>query len=128
MFCWYSYLFKASSGNFQNCVSVPNDFLLRFQDAIVMIWNCTMSAVEWNKKEDLLQEQALRHLRQYVPVFVAFSTNVKSEIALLNKIQVHSSLDVLSDYRTFVLHNNYISGLVIQWGSEYQTFCDSDFK
>ena len=56
-------------------------------DAIVMIWNCTMSAVEWNKKEDLLQEQALRHLRQYVPVFVAFSTNVKSEIALLNKIQ-----------------------------------------
>ena len=85
-----------------------------------------MSAVEWNKKEDLLQEQALRHLRQYVPVFVAFSTNVKSEIALLNKIQVHSSLDVLSDYRTFVLHNN--SGLLIQWGSEYQTFCDSDFK
>jgi hypothetical protein len=57
-----------------------------------MIWNCTMSAVEWNKKEDLLQEQALRHLRQYVPVFVAFSTNVKSEIALLNKIQViHST-------------------------------------
>ncbi len=53
-----------------------------------MIWNCTMSAVEWNKKEDLLQEQALRHLRQYVPLFVAFSTNVKSELALLNKIQV----------------------------------------
>ena len=47
-----------------------------------------MSAVEWNKKEDLLQEQALRHLRQYVPLFVAFSTNVKSELALLNKIQV----------------------------------------
>ena len=53
-----------------------------------MIWNCTMSAVEWNKKEDLLQEQALRHLRQYVPLFVAFSSNVKSELALLNKIQV----------------------------------------
>jgi hypothetical protein len=47
-----------------------------------------MSAVEWNKKEDLLQEQALRHLRQYVPLFVAFSSNVKSELALLNKIQV----------------------------------------
>ena len=122
MFCWYSYLFKASSRNFQNCFAVTNDFLLRFQDAIVMIWNCTMSAVEWNKKEDLLQEQALRHLRQYVPVFVAFSTNVKSEIALLNKIQVHSSLDVRSDYRTFELHNNSIYRPLIQWVSEYQTF------
>jgi len=62
-------------------------FLFVLQDMIVMIWNCTMSAVEWNKKEDLVQEQALRHLRQYVPLFVAFSSNVKSELALINKIQ-----------------------------------------
>merc|ERR1719216_779393 len=29
------------------------------QDALIMIWNCVMSAIEWNKKEDLLQDQAL---------------------------------------------------------------------
>jgi len=62
-------------------------FNIQEQDAIVMIWNCTMSAVEWNKKEDLLQEQALRHLQQYVKVFAAFSTNIRSELALINKIQ-----------------------------------------
>jgi len=71
-----------------------------------------MSAVEWNKKEDLLQEQvsrnllkflklksrfyfnlkALRHLQQYSKVFAAFSTNVRSELALINKIQVRRLL------------------------------------
>lgn len=74
-------------------------------DAIVMIWNCTMSAVEWNKKEDLLQEQALRHLRQYVPLFVAFSTNVKSELALLNKIQefCYDNMNFLKSFNKIVL-------------------------
>ena len=28
------------------------------------IWTSVMSCVEWNKKEDLLQDQALRHLKQ----------------------------------------------------------------
>jgi hypothetical protein len=27
------------------------------QEAVAMIWNAVMSAVEWNKKEDLVHEQ-----------------------------------------------------------------------
>nr|ACO10382.1 extra bases [Caligus rogercresseyi] len=56
-------------------------------DSIVMIWSCVMTAVEWSKKEDLLQDQALRHVRKHVPLFKAFSSNNKSELALINKIQ-----------------------------------------
>lgn len=74
-------------------------------DAIVMIWNCTMSVVEWNKKEDLVQEQAVRHLRQYVPLFVAFSSNVKSELALLNKIQeyCYDNMNFLKAFNKIIL-------------------------
>ncbi|QQP52776.1 Extra bases, partial [Caligus rogercresseyi] len=56
-------------------------------DSIVMIWSCVMTAIEWSKKEDLLQDQALRHVRKHVPLFKAFSSNNKSELALINKIQ-----------------------------------------
>ena len=30
---------------------------------IGLLWACLMNAVEWNKKEELLTEQALKHLK-----------------------------------------------------------------
>jgi len=57
------------------------------QEAVSMIWSAVMSAVEWNKKEDLLQEQALKHLKQYIALFSAFTGSAKSEMVLCNKIQ-----------------------------------------
>ena len=39
-------------------------FLKKFSDYFFQIWTSVMSCVEWNKKEDLLQDQALRHLKQ----------------------------------------------------------------
>jgi len=56
-------------------------------EAVAMIWSAVMAAVEWNKKEDLLQEQALKHLKQYVALFSAFTSTAKSEMVLCNKIQ-----------------------------------------
>lgn len=75
------------------------------QDAIVMIWNCVMSAVEWNKKEDLLQDQALRHLKQYVTLFGAFASNNRSEMTLLNKIQeyCYDNMNFLKTFNKIVL-------------------------
>ena len=29
----------------------------------ILLWKSVMNAIEWNKKEDLLAEQALRHLQ-----------------------------------------------------------------
>jgi hypothetical protein len=46
-----------------------------------------MSQVEWNKKEELVAEQALKHLKQYTPLFEALTTTARSELALMLKIQ-----------------------------------------
>lgn len=46
-----------------------------------------MSLGEWNKKEELVADQALRHLRNYSQFFQSFTTNVRSELSLILKIQ-----------------------------------------
>jgi hypothetical protein len=56
-------------------------------EAVVMVWNTVMNAVEWNKKEELVWEQALKHLRVYAPLMAALASNPRSELALLIKIQ-----------------------------------------
>merc|ERR1711885_39727 len=56
-------------------------------EAVSMIWAAVMSACEWNKKEGLLQEQALKHLKEYISLFKIFTTNARSELVLCNKIQ-----------------------------------------
>lgn len=75
------------------------------QDALVMIWTSVMSCVEWNKKEDLLQDQALRHLKQYTTLFGAFATTSKSEIVLLNKVQdyCYENMNFLKTFNKIVL-------------------------
>lgn len=59
-----------------------------------------MASVEWNKKEDLLQDQALRHLKRYVALFDAFTTVARSELALLNRIQEYC-YDNMAFLKTF---------------------------
>uniref|UniRef100_A0A674C1M9 Basic leucine zipper and W2 domains 1 n=1 Tax=Salmo trutta TaxID=8032 RepID=A0A674C1M9_SALTR len=46
-----------------------------------------MSYVEWNKKEELVTEQAIKHLKQYSPLLKAFTSQGASEILLLVKMQ-----------------------------------------
>lgn len=52
----------------------------------LQIWQCVMSRGEWNKKEELLAEQAAKHLRHYTPLLAAFAQSAKAEIALLTKV------------------------------------------
>ncbi|KAL4708021.1 hypothetical protein ACJJTC_014541 [Scirpophaga incertulas] len=56
-------------------------------EVVAIIWQCVMSRGEWNKKEELLAEQAAKHLRHYTPLLAAFAQNAKAEIALLTKVQ-----------------------------------------
>lgn len=46
-----------------------------------------MDAVEWNKKEELVADQALKHLRVYAPLFEANTTSDRAELTLLVKVQ-----------------------------------------
>ncbi|ESO96404.1 hypothetical protein LOTGIDRAFT_115834 [Lottia gigantea] len=60
-----------------------------FQDSdiIVLIWNTLMSGIEWNKKEDLVAEQALKHLRNYVLLLKTMTQSDKAEQLLILRIQ-----------------------------------------
>ncbi|XP_051948393.1 eIF5-mimic protein 1 isoform X3 [Xyrauchen texanus] len=60
---------------------------LQEQAVIGLLWPCLMNAVEWNKKEELVTEQALKHLKHYAPLLAVFSTQGQSELVLLLKIQ-----------------------------------------
>jgi len=75
------------------------------QEVAVLVWTCVMNAEEWNKKEDLLQEQATRHLKKYVILFTAFTTNFKSELHLLNKIQeyCYDNMNFIKSFNKIVL-------------------------
>lgn len=46
-----------------------------------------MASVEWNKKEELVAEQALKHLKSHAQVLAALTQTEKSELSLLLKIQ-----------------------------------------
>ena len=56
-------------------------------DAIIIIWPAIMNPVEWNKKEELVAEQAIKHLKTYASLLSALATSPRSELALMNKIQ-----------------------------------------
>lgn len=56
-------------------------------EVVSLVWSTVMSQVEWNKKEELVAEQALKHLKQYTLLFEAFTTTARSELALMLKIQ-----------------------------------------
>jgi hypothetical protein len=46
-----------------------------------------MNEAEWNKKEELVGEQALKHLKAYTPLFAAFTSIAKSELCLMLRVQ-----------------------------------------
>lgn len=56
-------------------------------DITVMLWRCIMGSVEWNKKEELVAEQALKHLKIYCPLFLPFCEQGTPQLTLLIKMQ-----------------------------------------
>ena len=64
-----------------------------------------MSTVEWNKKEELVAEQALKHLKQYAPLFAAFTQTPRSELALLVRVQefCYENMNFMKVFQKIVL-------------------------
>lgn len=71
-----------------------------------------MSLCEWNKKEELVSDQALRHLRTYNQLFNAFTTNERSELALILKMQEFC-------YENMNFMNSFNKILVLFYKREY---------
>ena len=62
-------------------------YTLNEPEVAVLLWNTLMSAVEWNKKEELVADQALKHLRGYTSLLAEFTKSPKAELSLLIRIQ-----------------------------------------
>lgn len=56
-------------------------------EIVVHVWNTLMVQVEWNKKEELVAEQALKHLKKYAIVLKDLATTPDAELKLLVRIQ-----------------------------------------
>lgn len=56
-------------------------------ELVGLVWNKVMSAVEWNKKEELVADQALRHLKSHAPLLAAACFTPKAELCLLRRCQ-----------------------------------------
>jgi eIF4-gamma/eIF5/eIF2-epsilon len=64
-----------------------------------------MSLGEWNKKEELIAEQALKHLRSYIQLFQAFTSTDKSELALILKVQefCYENMNFMKTFQKIIL-------------------------
>ncbi|XP_059488343.1 protein krasavietz [Neocloeon triangulifer] len=93
-------------------------------DVISLIWTSVMAQVEWNKKEELVGEQALKHLKTFAPLFAAFTTSAKAELCLMLRVQEYCygnmnfmkvfSKIIMLFYRTDVLSEEAI----LRWYKE----------
>jgi len=56
-------------------------------EVIAILWNTLMAAVEWNKKEELVAEHALKHINNYTNLLGAFTDTPRAELTLMLRIQ-----------------------------------------
>lgn len=75
------------------------------QEVIVIIWNTLMGSVEWNKKEELVADQAVKRLRTYLPLLQEFAKSSKAEMALLIRVQdfCYENMNFLKAFQKIVL-------------------------
>lgn len=64
-----------------------------------------MSLAEWNKKEELVTDQAVKHLKGYCPLLQAFATAERSEMALILKVQefCYENMNFMKAFQKIIL-------------------------
>ncbi|XP_076323262.1 eIF5-mimic protein 1-like isoform X2 [Tachypleus tridentatus] len=84
---------------YQNKHNLPENELA------VLVWKTLMAAVEWNKKEELVADQALRHLKKYSALLEAFTQSGKAQLSLLVKIQeyCYTNMNFMNVFRKIVV-------------------------
>lgn len=90
-------------------------------EVTLSIWTSVMASVEWNKKEDLVAEQALKHLRQYCPLLKATARSPKAELALMLKVQefCYENMNFLKSFQKIIMllyQNDVITeDVILKW-------------
>lgn len=93
-------------------------------EVVTIIWQSVMSRGEWNKKEELIAEQAAKHLRPYTPLLQAFTNSARSEMQLLLKVQeyCYENMSFMRSFQKLVLllyKSNVLSEeVILKWYRE----------
>lgn len=64
-----------------------------------------MSLGEWNKKEELVTDQAVKHLKLYTQLFQAFTSQDRSELSLILKVQefCYENMNFMKAFQKIIL-------------------------
>lgn len=78
---------------------------LKEQEVTMLVWSTIMASVEWNKKEELVAEQALKHLKTYSPLLAAVAKSAIAELSLLVKIQeyCYDNMNFMKSFQKIVV-------------------------
>lgn len=82
-----------------------NEYSFSDAEVTMIMWNTLISLVEWSKKEELVADQAVKHMRTYVPLFSEFTRSPRAELALLIRIQdyCYENMNFLKAFQKIVL-------------------------
>lgn len=74
-------------------------------EIINIIWSTVMSLGEWNKKEELVTDQAVRHLKGYCSLLKSFASTNRSELALILKVQefCYENMNFMKAFQKIIL-------------------------
>lgn len=74
-------------------------------EIVGLIWTTVMGLAEWNKKEELVTDQALKHLKQYTQLFKAFASTDRAELALILKVQefCYENMNFMKAFQKIIL-------------------------
>lgn len=74
-------------------------------EIISLIWSTVMSLGEWNKKEELVTDQAIKHLRGYTTLMQAFTTTDRAELSLILKVQefCYENMNFMKAFQKIIL-------------------------
>lgn len=76
-----------------------------------------MAAMEWNKKEELVADQALKHLRVYAPLFAANTRSDRAELNLLVRVQeyCYDNMNFMKVFHKIVILFYKCEWLILLW-------------
>ncbi|TFK20958.1 basic leucine zipper and W2 domain-containing protein 2 [Coprinopsis marcescibilis] len=58
-------------------------------EIIGCIWQALMTNVDWSARADQIEGLALREVTKIAPILEAFTSGAKSQVALINSVQIH---------------------------------------
>ncbi|RIA95021.1 ARM repeat-containing protein [Glomus cerebriforme] len=73
-------------------------------DFVQIVWVALMQAVDWSTRPEMIENQASRQIKKNAEILAAFASNPKSELALLQKIQIycHENTRLMKHFRLIV--------------------------